>query len=223
MCENEVRHCFSERSAVSLLILAGICAYCNCLTKAFVLDDLAWINGSEEIASPSDYMRSPLGRSRPVIALSLLLNHQTGGLNPVGYHALNALAHVLAGLVLFGIMRLTLMLERWPEHYRAASSELAFAVALLWMVHPLQTQSVTYVIQRCESFMGLFFLLTLYCSIRGWGSQRPALWHLAAMLSCALGAGSKEVIAGAPFLVVLYDWVFRESSVGKLLRRRWKL
>jgi tetratricopeptide (TPR) repeat protein len=96
---------------------------------------------------------------------------------------------------------------------------LALACSLLWALHPLQTQSVTYVIQRCESLMGLFFLLTFYCAIRGWQSAAPQRWHLAAVLSFLLGIGTKEVIAAAPVLLFFYHWIFFPGSVGSILRR----
>ena len=57
---------------------------------------------------------------------------------------------------------------------RTAAALLGFCAALIWMVHPLQTEAVTYLIQRAESLMGLFYLLTLYCAIRGFSSMPPA-------------------------------------------------
>ncbi|MEK7786522.1 MAG: glycosyltransferase family 39 protein, partial [Chloroflexota bacterium] len=92
----------------------------------------------------------------------------------------------------------------------------AFAVALLWAVHPLQTQSVTYVIQRGESLMGLFYLLTLYCAIRGLHSSRRRGWYGAAIVACALGMASKAVMVTAPVMVFIYDLVFlRRSGMPK--------
>jgi len=157
------------------------------------------------------------------VALSVLLNYQVGGLRPFGYHLFNVVVHLLAGLVLFGLVRRTLERDRWPECIRNASVPLSFAVAVIWLVHPLQVQSVTYIIQRCESMMGLFFLLTLYCAARGWDSPRRGWWHLAAIVACILGGASKEVIVAAPFVVILYDWVFLSGSVREILKRRWVL
>jgi len=96
------------------------------------------------------------------------------------YHALNLMIHVLAGLTLFGIVRRTLGLvgrvipnpplsvsdpsdRRVKDNapYLANATLLAFFAALLWTLHPLQTESVTYIIQRAESLMGLFYLLTI--------------------------------------------------------------
>ncbi len=100
---------------------------------------------------------------------------------------------------------------------------LAASVALIWVVHPLQTQSVTYLIQRAESMMGLFYLLTLYCLIRGADSARPGLWYAASIAACALGMGSKPVMVTAPVVMWLFDWVFLARSWRETLRRRWVL
>jgi hypothetical protein len=84
-----------------------------------------------------------------------------------GYHVFNLIVHLLGALVLFGIARRTLLQPALRARFGSAATPLALAVALLWAVHPLLTESVTYVIQRAESLMGLCYLLTLYCFIRG--------------------------------------------------------
>ena len=150
---------------------------------------------------------------RPVVMLTLSANYSLGGLNTWGYHAFNLGVHLLAALTLFGIVRRTLQSPRLRERFGQAATPLALGVALIWLVHPLQTQAVTYIIQRCESLMGLFFLLTLYCVIRGFQAARPAWWHAAAALCCFLGMGCKQVMAGAPLLVLLYDVVFLSGTV----------
>ncbi len=109
----------------------------------------------------------------------------------------------------------------------------AFAVAMIFLVHPLQTQSVTYVIQRGESMMGLFYLVTLYCAIRAIDSSRCRLWYFAAIVACALGMATKAVMVTAPLMIILYDWVFLEKAqspvgkktgrVGRAHHRRWAL
>jgi hypothetical protein len=99
---------------------------------------------------------------------------------------------------------------------------LALAVALLWTLHPLQTEAVTYVIQRVESLMGLCYLLTLYCLIRSVDSPRPALWQGCMVTACLLGMATKEVMATAPLLGLLYDRTFLAGSFREAWqRRRW--
>src|SRR4029077_16431330 len=132
-----------------------------------------------------------------------------GGLNVRGYHVFNLAVHLLTALVLYGVVRRTLLGPVLRSRYGKEASSLAFAVALIWVVHPLASESVTYIIERTESLMGVFLLLTLYAVIRaacpaaahgegGTVSQRSLGWYAVAVLCCALGMGSKEVMIVAP-------------------------
>jgi len=85
---------------------------------------------------------------------------------------------------------------------------MAFAAALWWMLHPLQTESVLCVVQRTESLMGLFYLLTLYAAIRAMEGMRPLPWQILAFVACLAGMASKEVMVTAPLIVLLYDRTF---------------
>ena len=82
---------------------------------------------------------------------------------------------------------------------------IAGAVALLWVVHPLTTSAVTYIVQRVESLMALLYLVTLYCAIRAHDAttttQRTA-WNAGAIAACALGMGTKETMVSAPLAVM---------------------
>jgi 4-amino-4-deoxy-L-arabinose transferase-like glycosyltransferase len=69
-------------------------------------------------------------------------------------------------------------------------------------LHPLQTESVTYVVQRAEALVGLFYLLTLYCLLRGATTKRGAAWYAAGVGACALGMASKEVMVSAPLVAL---------------------
>ena len=165
---------------------------------------------------------------RPLLNLSFAVNYAISGLNVWSYHAANLAIHVLAALLLFGILRRTFLLPRWAEFLSAAFAEpalrlgcLALAIALLWAIHPLQTESVTYIVQRAESLVGLFYLLTLYCFIRGATSGRGRSWYAAAVLACLLGMASKEVMVSAPLMVLLYDRAFLAGSFREAWRRRY--
>jgi tetratricopeptide (TPR) repeat protein len=211
------------RKAVPLIILAGLIVYSNSLTKTFVFDDEVWI-----IENP-DLEHDPLhflGRwyTRWTVGVTLILNYWLGGLNVLGYHLFNLAIHIGAALALFGVVRRTLLLERWQGRYRESAPWLALAAALLWLVHPLQTQSVTYIIQRCESIMGLCYLLTLYAVLRGaTAAEGGRKWYMAAVVFTVLGMGAKEVMVTAPLVILLYDRIFLGDSFREVLRRRWGL
>ncbi len=100
------------------------------------------------------------------------------------------------------------------------ATPIAFTIALLWALHPLQTESVTYIIQRTESLMGLFFLLTFYGFIRAVESPRPRGWQIFTVAACLLGVGTKEVAVAAPVLVLLYDRTFVAGTFRDAWRRR---
>ena len=118
-------------------------------------------------------MFCPECSTRPLVGFTLAVNYAIGGLEPWGYHAVNLAVHILAALVLFGLVRRTLPNPRLRERIGGAATALALVVALLWLLHPLQTESVTYVSQRAEALMGLFYLLTLYCTARACAPPPP--------------------------------------------------
>lgn len=190
--------------------------YANSLNAAFVFDDFPAIVEnphvrnlrpfSESLGAPEE---SPIA-GRPVAAFSFAVSYAlAGGYDTQMYHAMNIAIHACAALALFGILRRTLLTPPLRRRFGASSTTLAFVIALLWAVHPVQTQSVTYIVQRVESLMGLFLLLTLYCAIRSReGGSRAAMWMTASVICCALGMGTKQVMVGAPILVVLWDWLF---------------
>jgi tetratricopeptide (TPR) repeat protein len=154
---------------------------------------------------------------RPVLNFSLAVSYALSGKEVWSYHALNLAILILGGLALFGIVRRTLAMKAYP-----GATAAAFCAALLWTLHPLQTESVTYLIQRAESLMGLFYLLTLYFFIRGAASAGPArgLWYASSVAACLLGMCTKEVMVSAPLIVLLYDRAFLAGGFREALRRR---
>ena len=211
------------------MVLAGLLAYHNSFFGPFVFDDIPHITENpriRQLCPPWDLLSPPspaLINARPVVDVSLAVNYAFGGDNVWGYHALNLTIHILAGLTLFGIVRRTLRQPPLRERFGTAADGLALATALIWTVHPLQTESVTYVIQRAESIMGLFYLLTLYGFIRAAASPRPQRWSWLGVGACALGMASKEVMVSAPLMVLLYDRTFVSGSFRESWQRRWPL
>ena len=152
---------------------------------------------------------------RPLVNASLALNYAAGGFQVQGYHAFNLAVHLLAGLTLTGLVRRTAA----RGGLRAFSPEQAgFAAALLWLVHPLQTEAVTYVVPRAEGLAALFYLLTLYGAVR-YAEARSARWAALAVAACACGMATKEVMVSAPLVVLLYDRTFLSGSFSAAWRR----
>jgi tetratricopeptide (TPR) repeat protein len=103
------------------------------------------------------------------------------------------------------------------------ASSIALAAALIWIAHPLQTEAVTYLIQRSESLAGLFYLLTLYFVARGSGSPRSLPWYAAAVGASALGMACKPVMATAPVMALVYDRMFLSGSFRRVWGERGRL
>jgi len=202
-----------------LVVLAGFLTYLPSLSGPFHFDDMKQIAERESIRHLWPPSVALSGR-RPIVHLSLAINYALGGLNTIGYRVFNVSIHVLAALVLYGIVRRTLMLKRYHSSIGSSATWLALAVALIWVVHPLQTQAISYIIQRAEAMMGLFYLLTVYCLLRSADSQRPRLWYAAMLVSCALGMGSKAVMVTAPVIILLFDRVFLSRSFKEAFSRR---
>jgi Flp pilus assembly protein TadD len=201
------------------LLAVGTAVYANSLTTPFVFDDGVWIRPAR-IGQLWPLAEAFGETSRPLLNASLALNYAIGGLDPFGYHVFNLVVHVLAALTLAAIVTRTLGSDALAGRFAGAERALGFASALLFLVHPLQTQAVTYTIQRCESLMALFYLLTLYCAIRSACSSERAAWTLGAIGCCALGMATKEVMVTAPLLVLLYDRTFLAGSFAAAMRAR---
>ena len=210
-----------RRWPVFILIAAAAVVYFNSFSGVALLDDARTIIQNESIRQFS--WERLFRQRRPTVWLSLVFNYCVGGQDLWGYHLVNLAVHILAGLTLYGVVFRTLITQRLRASYVRSAQWCALVVALIWLVHPLQTESVTYLIQRSESMMGLFYLLTIYCLIRGSSSSRSRLWHLCAVVACALGMGSKAVMVTAPVVALLYDRVFISQSMALALRRRWAL
>ncbi|HWL93765.1 MAG TPA: tetratricopeptide repeat protein [Phycisphaerae bacterium] len=223
----QLRNQHFRRRAIVLggaLVIAGACAYSNSLYGPFIFDDATGIVDNQSIRSLWSWnVFAPPSNTtvavRPILNLSFAINFFFGGLRVEGYHLTNIAIHLAAGLLLFGIVRRTLLLPGYREKYGGAADWLAFWAALLWTVHPLQTESVTYVVQRAESLAGFFFLGIFYCFVRG-AAGGSKVWFAAAVLACVLGLGTKEYVGVAPFLALLFDRCFLSGSFKQALRER---
>jgi tetratricopeptide (TPR) repeat protein len=203
--------------AAILVALVTVAAFWNSFEGAFVFDD-----GLHIVENPRVRLLTPpwaplLGTTRPLIQGSMALNYAMGGLDPWGYHAVNLGLHLGGALLLFGLLRR--LFERFTAT-RDAATGLAMTVAALWAVHPLQTESVTYVIQRAEVGMGLCVLLTLYSLLRASESPRPGRWLALSLGSCLIGFGFKPIMAMTPLLAWVFDRAFIGGGFGAAFRAR---
>jgi hypothetical protein len=207
--------------ALIVIVIVGALTYANSLSAPFIFDDDAVVVENATIRSSNPFLAlltTPGGGAptagRPLANFSFAVNYAIGGLDVRGYHAVNVGVHVICALLLFGIIRRTLARsgEQRPD-------AVALACALVWMVHPLQSETVDYISARTESLMALFLLLTLYCGLRAHDAAAPALWRIGAVVGCALGTACEVDGGRAPWwcsdLFLFPSW--------KEMRSRWPL
>jgi len=211
-----------------LLTAAVALAYANSLSGPFITDDVDTIVDNPAIRDWT-HLRAVLVperestlAGRPLVSLSFAANYAFGGQDVLGYHLVNVAVHVVATLVLFGFLRRWLDLPRWRAYVGPHATTLALVIALLWGVHPLNTEAVDYLTQRTESLMGLFYLATLYASLRA--LDRPTWrWTSLAIGCSAAGMACKESMVTAPVMVLLIDRIFVFETVVQAVRTRWRL
>ena len=210
----------------ALIVVVGALAYSNSFAGPFILDDQSTIVDNRlirEFSRLSSVLvpeeNSAMG-GRPVVNLSFAVNYAIGGLNVRGYHIGNLAIHLVCALFAFGLVWRTLELPRLRGRIAARSTSIAFAVALLWTVHPLNSEVVDYLTQRTESMMAMFYLATLYSSVRALGTSQSVGWSAAAAIACGLGMLCKESMVTAPLMVVLYDRAYVFDSWKHAFRAR---
>jgi protein O-mannosyl-transferase len=220
-----------------LALLIGV-IYGRAARAPFVHDDNMSVLGNPSIVrlwppygtadrpGPLHPPRDSVTSGRPLVNLLLALNYYFGGYNTLGYHVVNMLLHLLSAVLLYGIVRRTLLLEAFRGTFGTSATPLALAVAVVWAIHPLVTDAVEYVSQRTELMMGVFYLATIYAGLRCITAETRAGRSLAsagATLACLAGMACKEVMVSAPIMVLLFDACFVARSLRQALKNSWPL
>ncbi|MGD8816391.1 MAG: hypothetical protein PVJ51_04345, partial [Acidobacteriota bacterium] len=206
----------------ALIVTCGGLAYASSFAGVFLFDDLPHIVVNQNIRQlwPIGVV---IGQGlRPVVFYSFAVNYAISAGAPWSYHLVNLVVHLAAALALFGVVRRTCVFPV-ARRVRDNADALGLATALLWVVHPLSTQAVTYVVQRSESMAGMFYLVALYCFVRALQAEGGAGWYAGALGGLMLALGCKEIAVTAPLMFLLYDCCFAAGSLGCALRRRWAL
>ena len=216
------------------IVLAGIVVYSNTLRVPFILDDIGWIVDNSLVHDLDNFwVRSTAYAKMPnrwLGYLTLALNYHFGGLDVLGYHLVNLSIHLGNGLLVYGLLRLTLRTPLFRSRNFGgdgpAAEFIPLLAALLFVVHPVQTQAVTYVIQRLTSLATLFYLLAVVLYIRarlvieepasnprrgesGGVVGKPAILLIAgSVVSTLLAMKTKEISATLPVAIVLCEACF---------------
>ena len=249
-----------------LLLLMVVCTcfvYSDSIKGPFVFDDIYNIQANPKIRLTELSLNgivnagfeSPCA-NRPVAYISFALNYYFNRLDTRGYHFINILVHILTGILLFYLVKVTLALlsaqhlkfcfktnvlsdqsnaatcnftnliiSTSPGSFRSASIELLlipFFTAFIWLVHPVQTQTVSYIVQRMNGMAAMFYILCLLFYVKARlsnsNAKKTALFF-ACILSGMLSLGSKEIAATLPFFIFIYEWYFFQDLNLKWLKR----
>ena len=225
--------------AIIFLPVWGIFLYHHTLDFPFFFDDIRVIVDNHAIRLDQLTPKSlhgkvkELGHNRTVAKLSFSLNYYFSGYDRRAYRLTNVVIHVLNGCMVYAIVFLILKINRRDVAVstgRLSNREgavakpglavtTAFVTALFWTVHPVQIQSVTYIVQRMVSLAAFFYLGSLCLYLAGRMIRSPMfrwLCFIASCLSWLLALGCKEIAITLPVTVFFIEWYFFQK-----LDRRW--
>jgi len=212
-----------------LFALLGALLYGNTLEAPFVFDDEASIRDNQNIRltrfSPAGLItaaRDNPAPHRPLAYISFALNHMVHGDRLPGYHVVNIAVHVLTGFLLYLLVAGTLALPLFHGRFHRPDL-LALFAALFWFANPLQTQSVTYVVQRMNSMAVMFYLLAMVLYLHARRRSEEGLPAWPGFIGCAaaglLALATKEIAATLPLMILLYEYFFIQDLDRGWLRR----
>ncbi len=229
-----------SRRGVALILLSILVflIYCNTFRSSWHFDDFPNIvlNPYLKIsdlepetlfntffASRKDgfYLQSKL--YRPLACLSLALNWYVGQDSVFGFHLVNLLIHLVTGFFLFLTISNIFKSPNLSGKYQGSHYFVALLTATLWAVNPIQTQAVTYIVQRMAAMAAMFYILGIYFYIKG--RLQPSHWKqyaffLACLLSYGCALGSKENATTMPIAIILLEVIFfQDLSCARTQRR----
>jgi len=228
-------------AGILALCVLGVAIYSNTLGVPFVFDDSQNIRANRHIRIArlgwrelrEAALESP--SPRPLANLSFALNYYFGGYEPAGYHVVNVAIHVVNGVLVYLLALILLQpglgtgqptRSELPRSRAPPVAAMSLLAAAIFVAHPLQTQSITYIVQRMSSLAAMFYLLSLLLFLHGRlgpaGRRRLGLWA-GSGLCWLLALGSKQIAATLPLLVWLCEWYFFRDLSREWLMRNLKI
>jgi len=207
--------------AVLLITALAFIIYSNSFDCSFHFDDQHSIVENYRIQRFD--LKKILRTNRPVLDLTLALNYYFGKLNVFGYHLVNLLLHIFNGIMIYFILLYTLKSPVFSEEKKVKYGRVPIYTALIFIAHPIQTESVTYIISRSSVLATFFYLLTLLLFIaahrgvrgeEGKSGYRRFIFYGGCIIASILGMGTKPIAATLPIMVLLYDFYFVADGNG---------
>ena len=207
--------------AFGIIAALVLIAYANTFTASFHFDDNPSIIENSGIRHMNwDSVMGVLQGIRPVVYLSIMINYQLSGLNVVGWHIFNIGVHIINSIFVYLLILWTLTLPVFGKSYAEKAKRMALFAALLFAVHPIQTESVTYIITRTELLATCFYLATFLLFIRE-ATTGKFRYAVGMLVTALLSMGSKEWAVTLPALLLLYDYLFLADGKMKPILSRW--
>lgn len=246
-----IKRAFDNRyacHALSVISISLLCIiiYSNTWQTPLLFDDKPNIEHNQYIQLKSiDFQKLWLAgfkspnSNRPVANISIALNYYFGGFDVAGYHLVNIVIHLINGVLVYFLalilfrqllhipgQKLAPSLDCRPsQSANAPITAMALFSALIFVAHPVQSQSVTYIVQRMNSMAVMFYLLSFLLYLRGRLTQigwRRWVLFLGGIVSWSLALGSKEIAATLPFIILLTEWYFFQDLSLNWLRQDLK-
>ena len=198
----------SQWFVLLLIATLGLAIYGNTFHAGFHLDDVNNIVDNPAIKYWSHWDSIwASAKTRFITQLSIALNYRFGKLNVVGYHLANIAIHVLCSILVYQLLRLTFRTPTMPKRPAEEIDLLSLGASLIFLTHPIQTQSVTYIIQRAASLATLFYLAALVFYVQFRLEQKTENYWLA-LLATLLAMFTKPIAFTLPVAILLYELVF---------------
>ena len=161
---------------------------------------------------------------RPVACLSFAANYYFGKLNVSGYHLVNLAIHLISSIFLFLFVYRTLEYLALTKRWKGDAYFVALLSTVLWAVNPIQTQAVTYIVQRMASMAAMFYIIGIYFYLKGrlaQGTTSRLGFYALCFLSFLLALGSKENAAMLPVSIFLFEVLILQADPWQFLKRHW--
>ena len=206
-----------------IIALISFLIYSNTLNSPFVFDDVSQIVENTKAGDLGYYLSRIFSGSRSFVNATFAINYHFNELDVTGYHLVNIMIHAITGFMVYLLAVLTFKTPLLQGHpLQPYARMLPVCSALIFVAHPVQTQAVTYVIQRYASMAAMFYLMALVCFIKArliylqdkrFGASKHLLYYGLSFAAGFLAASSKETAATLPVVILLYEYTFIETSL----------
>ncbi len=206
----------SSKKVFILLWITGFALYANSLKGDFVFDDLPGILYNPAIKDLGNIkLIWHTFNTRFLTGLSFALNYKLGGLDPLGYHVVNVIIHILSAFLVYLFTKDTFRTPYFQNQpLKQEGPLIALCSALIFLVHPIQTEGVSYIVERSSSLATLFYLAALVFYIRS-RLNNNRRFYITALVTTMAGMLTKEMTLTIPLTIIVYEIFFLKAEAGQ--------